>query len=230
MKLTTEGIAVIEGDRNASRQVSNLGHLEYDRTVRRILPLIEEGDTVIDVGALIGGFSFRFKEKVGSTGIVHAFEPNGQAFECLKHNCPGVVCHNLGLSNETKTLHFCRDSCNAGASYLDSGSGEMVNVVPLDHFFHSGGFRWQRLKVIKIDVEGMEPEVLAGAEKIIRTFKPYLFTEVNHGALRRQHHTWKDIVRLPLSLGYDISFVEPDHCLDEHRWPQVDIFFVPPKT
>ncbi len=91
MKLITgkngESIAVIEFDSHISSWVEEAGRLCHDSMVHEsILPLIKEGDWVVDAGAYIGDHTIAYAEKVGSRGRVIAFEINPPALECLKHN------------------------------------------------------------------------------------------------------------------------------------------------
>lgn len=67
MKILPSGIAVIEGDRNASEWIKETGQLDYDRTVDVLIPLLGEGEIVVDVGAMLGGFSGPFKSAVGKS-------------------------------------------------------------------------------------------------------------------------------------------------------------------
>ena len=60
--------------------------------------LIKLGDIVIDAGANIGTHTVAFANLVGSTGIVHAFEPQGRHFMMLAGNAAlnaveNVFCH-----------------------------------------------------------------------------------------------------------------------------------------
>ena len=50
------------------------------------MKLIEEGDVVVDVGANIGYFTCLFGKRVGSSGMVHAFEPDRDNANVLEGN------------------------------------------------------------------------------------------------------------------------------------------------
>ena len=87
MKLTKEGIAVIEGDNYLSADIIAQGRLDVAReSLLQYQQHIPVGGVVVDVGACLGDFTATFSEFVGSTGRVWAFEPNAPVFDCLMHN------------------------------------------------------------------------------------------------------------------------------------------------
>lgn len=227
MKILPNGLAVLEGDQNASKWIAETGRLDYDREVDVLLPLLSRGDTVVDVGAMLGGFSGPFKKAVGESGTVHAFEPNPQAFACLERNCPGVVCHPCALGRCSGYLEIKLDATNPGGSFLQSQPGDAsVPVFTLDEFARTlGGF--SKCRLIKIDVEGMEPQVIEGAMDTLKAMRPILFVEINHGALARNRYNFSSVLCPLTSMGYRLEFISPEHSLDASRWPQVDVILKP---
>jgi hypothetical protein len=57
--------------------------------------LLNEGMTVIDIGANIGYHTRLFSRLVGPTGRVYAFEPDPECFEILAHNVAGTKYQNV---------------------------------------------------------------------------------------------------------------------------------------
>jgi hypothetical protein len=94
-----------------------------------------------------------------------------------------------------------------GASSLRSGSVRgaahdretAVEVCALD-----GYLRLDRLKLLKIDVEGSELDVLAGAEGLLRSHRPVLFVEASGQAQAAFGHTVDDLIQALASLGYQL--------------------------
>lgn len=143
------------------------------------------GDTVIDVGANIGTHAVAFGNMVGPTGTVHAFEPQRRLFAMLSGNVAlnaleQVICHQAAVGGEmgevmlpplpSPDMHF-----NFSAVSLMEGdsTGETVPLVTID------SLKLAKCAAIKIDVEGMETMVLAGARQTIERCQPLLYLENN---------------------------------------------------
>ncbi len=87
---------------------------------------------------------------------------------------------------------------NAGAHTLAGGAGDIV-ISTLDR-------EVDYADLIKIDVEGMEPEVFEGGVKLIATARPIVFFEVNLFALRRHRNTLRKLGKFFRSRAYVLYF------------------------
>lgn len=163
--------------------------------------ILKSDDVVIDVGANIGTHTIFFSKIVAAGGMVYAFEPQRIIFEFL--------CANLALNGLMNVIPMQAGAGdllgeiiipvldpsvtqNFAALNIEGHSvGNPVKVLPLD------ALELKRCNLIKIDVEGMELKVLRGAEKTIRTCKPFLFVENNtrEGA--------PELVQALFDLGYN---------------------------
>ena len=130
---------------------------------------IRPGDIVIDCGANIGEFTDLFA-RYGA--VVHAFEPHPIAFEKLRQRfegTPNVHCYNQAVSNLQGTLPlFLRtdDSDPIGAIESSSIMPEKDNVSK-ENFINVEVIRFvdfiskfDRIKIIKMDIEGAEYKVI----------------------------------------------------------------------
>mmetsp|Transcript_48370 Transcript_48370/g.58352 ORF Transcript_48370/g.58352 Transcript_48370/m.58352 type:complete len:366 (+) Transcript_48370:73-1170(+) len=163
------------------------------------------GDTVLDVGANIGAFTIPLANMVGVSGVVHAFEPQRILSQLLTANVAlnelrNVVVHNAAVGDSgnynkrnQNTPHpdsadviyvpkiIYSSEANFGAlSLLDDWSEadvEAVKKITLDDTFYIKGNICPTF--IKIDVEGMEQDVLSGAKKLVSECRPTLFLENN---------------------------------------------------
>lgn len=157
---------------------------EYCMAERDVLDqLIDENSTVIEVGANIGAHTVWMAKK---SRLVYAFEPQTQCFQVLCANLAMAECWNtrafpmaVGASNSSAYVQLLDPSRenNFGAAELslklpDLGY-EVTEVIALD----DGHPLVTVPTLIKIDVEGMENEVISGAAKIIRNHRPYLYVE-----------------------------------------------------
>ncbi len=149
----------------------------------RILGLLEPGMTAIDVGANIGTITLPMAQVVGPGGRVWAFEAQATMFHML--------CGNVALNDLT----------NVVAAHAVVGADAAVYSVPGTAYDRTGNFgaiaarkgteagstglRSIRLDdldlpachFIKIDVEGMELDVLRGAAGILDRHRPLLYVE-----------------------------------------------------
>lgn len=142
---------------------------------------IKPGNIVVEAGANIGTHTVPLAKLVGREGVVVAYEPQRVVFQTL--------CANLAL-NSIENVH-ARCAClgsKAGVAFMPSlnyastnnfggvsaaaaGSGEQCAVQTID------GLGLPRVDFIKADVEGMELDVLLGAQKTIAQHRPFLYLE-----------------------------------------------------
>lgn len=139
--------------------------------------VFENGDIVIDCGANVGEFNLALKELDINVEYI-AFEPDIETFNCLKLNNPNSTVYNVGLSNENSLmkLFIDNDGGNTSFSYFGTEKYVYAESKTLDSY----EFRKQ-IKLLKIDAEGFEPEVLEGAKN---TLKNINFISVDYGAER----------------------------------------------
>jgi len=155
---------------------------ELDRKITWICQrLVRPGDTVLDIGANIGLVTLWMSSLVGESGRVHAFEPNPILQEMLektfhRNGCSNVQLHRMALGSEEGTLDLWIPQNNAGAgSLILNREVEDCHVVPVPvHTLSSvlGQERIDSVRLIKIDAEGFEEEVLRGALDFLETVRP----------------------------------------------------------
>jgi len=223
------GIAILKLDSHISKWVKESGRLDHDQNVLpRILPFIPVDGIVIDAGAFIGDHTIAYVEKVGKDGGVIAFEPFTEAFECLKYNLSkyeNVSLHNRALSNECKQVSMSIAGLNYGMATVSEGKGIMtVNLDSLKepHLLNKPENRkpldLPRFDFFKIDVEGMEIDVLLGAKQTIEKFKPVMFIEVNEHTLKAKGYTKNDLLQTIHDLGYTYRNVYEEQGLDDEQF------------
>jgi len=145
------------------------------------------GDYFIDVGANVGAFSVLAATRVGPFGRVFAYEPNPRVADLLRKSAVMNWLHErivvrpaaAGLAKSTARLLVAPSSLG-GATLAAGSEGQGapdrtrefltelqsvdVDVVALDEEFPFD----VPIRIIKIDAEGFEPEVLAGASRLFR--------------------------------------------------------------
>lgn len=151
------------------------------------LEYLREGMTVFDVGANVGELTMLFSRFVGATGSVHAFEPSVRAFERLETVCRAAALRNvrlnrLALAEEEGplSLHVYDDdhmswNTRAVRPLEDYGidvkplAVEEVDATTLDLYCERSGVG--EIDLLKIDVEGAEFQVLAGARRMLHEWR-----------------------------------------------------------
>lgn len=141
-----------------------------------------QGDFIFDVGANIGAHTMAFSQMVGPGGRVFAFEPQRIVFHNLcanmSLNCiENVECYQIAVSNKSGStlipdFRYDLPANHGGFSVKDYDKGQKTPLEPLDTLLDI-----PRLKLMKVDVEGMETEVIEGAKNIINKHKPFLYVE-----------------------------------------------------
>ena len=163
---------------------------------RAILQSLGRDDPVVlDIGANIGIRSVCLGEMAGPRGRVHAFEAQRIVFNMLAGNIAlnsleNVWCHHLAVGAVAGriaipqfdyTRHLSFGSVEFGPRQVeeigqrrrhDPATEETVELVSID------GLGFPAVHFIKIDVEGMELDVLRGAAQTIRRDRPVIYVEV----------------------------------------------------
>jgi FkbM family methyltransferase len=143
--------------------------------------LLRPGDTVVDVGANIGYMATLFAARVGAQGRVEAFEPHPRIFAELERNSAllrarpdtaAIRLHRTALGSHNGAARLVEPAvfnANEGTAKLVRHSAEATGAnsltVPLARL--DALFPNERIALVKVDVEGYEPEVLAGAERLL---------------------------------------------------------------
>lgn len=149
---------------------------------------VTEGAVVYDIGAHVGFYTLLASAIVGQRGKVVAFEPLPRNLYYLnKHlllnNCENVKVVEAAVAEESGTAFFTEGSSSSMGRLSLAGKIEIPKVA-LDDLVLSG--RISPPEYIKIDVEGAELLVLAGAKKTLRDFAPVIFLSTHGVDIHRQ--------------------------------------------
>ena len=152
--------------------------------------LLKDGDVVIDAGANIGTHTLGLASAVSPKGRVYSFEPQTKIFELLRQNCDTsnfasnilAYCNPLSSVDGQKFAIPILDEIsihNFGATQLSAIKHENTSSYNSSGSMTIDGLHLDSCRLIKIDVEGMELEVLNGAVSLIKKHKPLIFFEAN---------------------------------------------------
>lgn len=197
---------------------------------------VKNGMFVFDIGTNMGETLLNFA-KINTAGKNFGFEPVPFLFEKANknlqlNNFQNISLNNIALSNHEETLFFelppNRNFGSISMSSVKNPQSSEVKAVTFDNFIELNNIN--KVDFIKIDVEGFESNVLAGAEKTIRRFKPLMFIEVVDSYLKRNNSGASKLVLNVINLGYKIFDAESlkplDQSMDfEDKW--LDILCLP---
>jgi FkbM family methyltransferase len=196
---------------------------EGDRgEVKFLKKLLQPEHVFIDVGGNVGVFSLLAAKRV-SKGQVHVFEPSPFHLKKLKANVKrndysNILIHPFGLfsSECVSKLYFpaiVYGLQNTGMASqfpfaTDVALEETVRCVTLDGYAMNRGFK--RIDVMKIDVEGAELDVLEGARRCIRKWRPHVVMEVSREHVERAGRKVDEVIDFWRSMGYAIARIDHD--------------------
>ncbi len=158
--------------------------LDLEPELRALEWLLAPGDTVVDVGASTGIYSVRAARLVGPAGRVLALEPNPAMAALARANAAAnglgqVTVQEVAASDraERAPLFEHRGRPNAyGLVVRAPGTPSFpVATDTLDALVAAAGL--ERLAVLKVDVEGAEAAVLAGAASVLAAHRPAVIAE-----------------------------------------------------
>lgn len=149
--------------------------------------LLRPGDTALDVGANIGAIALPMMHAVGPTGRVICFEPQAplaracHATLALNADNPGQFSvRQCAVGAEPGTVHvppldYDAAANNFGCASMLPDGDTPVPVAALDHMV------LPKVRFVKIDVEGMEHAVIAGARELLARDRPFMVVENDRG-------------------------------------------------
>jgi FkbM family methyltransferase len=182
---------------------------------------LKPGDNFIDVGANIGYFSLLAANQVGQNGKVIAIEASAPVYQRLVEN---VARNRL---SQVRTLHiaaagrpgrvklYCDQSCNCGATSIVQNASEVevaeVNASPISDLVSDQ--EWANARLVKIDVEGAEADVVQGFRTMIDRDRPdreYLI-EVHPVMLAKLNKSVDDVLKPFFESGYHAYTIGNDY-------------------
>lgn len=163
---------------------------------------------LLDVGALYGVFSLAFTAGRREAEAL-AVDPSPDAQEVLRANLarnPGcqVTAVATALGAETGSVAMRRDWHHLEALGAGEPRSEAVTVAvqSLDELCQARGFEPD---LIKIDVEGYERQVLAGATQTLARFRPTIFLELHPERLQALGSSTREVAELLRRQGYRLD-------------------------
>lgn len=209
----------------ASTDIYLTGGKSHSSEIRLALFMLKnltENDQFLDIGAHFGYFTLIASEIVGTNGRVISFEPTTKSFRLLQTNAESlknVKCFQKAISNsednitfyEFPNLHSEYNSSdvtqfehenwfkNAAPTKVEVQATTIDKITELELFDP---------KIIKIDVEGAEFNVISGGLIYFKSHSPIIVMEYLEPKRKNQNHV--NALQLLLSIGYHSYIIKHD--------------------
>lgn len=207
------------------------GVWEPDLT-RFIATRLDEGDVFVDVGANIGYYSLLAARSVGPCGGVVAVEASPTMFNELDRNARAdafgdrIRQVNAAAAAKTGTLTiFAGPAHNEGMSTTLPTRGlrveSTVDAIPLDQLLTFDEVTAAR--IIKVDVEGAEPDVLAGMVNLIGSLRSdaEIVVELSPDWWPDRQLRPIDVLRPFVDAGFHVYTLPNSYAAWRYLWPNV---------
>jgi FkbM family methyltransferase len=180
---------------------------------------LHRGDTVLDVGAGIGGEVPTFSKEVGDTGRVIAIEAHPVTFGFLKRNVranriDNVSVHQAAVTGAEGTVAIANDlDDHIGNSIVMENNAGSVDVpaVTLDGLIDSENI--DSVALLKMNIEGAEVGALQGASTTLTVTRQVCICCHDFKADRtgdESLRTSRDVEELLLEAGFELNFRQDD--------------------
>jgi FkbM family methyltransferase len=214
---------------------------------------LDKGDWVLDIGACFGLHSLSMAKCVGIFGKVFAFEPQTKMISFLKQNIQDNHLSNIQVM-ETALGDVCKQTCictasdlsNCGTAFIsldytqdayedlrrydsiNRGCGflpiekELIQCNRLDSFLE---LFTQKIKFVKIDVEGFERMVMQGGVEFFEIHRPVMVVELEESLTISHGYDSKSLIEHIRAMRYTILFLDysypSDHlCIPNELCPE----------
>jgi len=163
--------------------------------------------TVFDIGANVGQSALVY-ERLFPEADIYSFEPVSDTFKTLTENTASrkrIKTFNcaFGDRDHGMQINLAEDSTASSITHYKTSRVEDISVRTLDAFVRSNAI--QQIDFMKIDTEGYELEVLAGAEQMLRDQRIHiLYIEAAPYRTERHFVSFAEITEQMLKHHYDL--------------------------
>lgn len=228
-KIDLEDGLVTDGE---IRQALASGHPYEPDTSLMFCGVLRLGDSAVDVGANVGWFTLLASALVGPEGFVWAFEPGTDNLEKLRRNVAlngfekrvGIVPKAVADVRGQAPFYHCADGSGGHAlwdpavwpvnhkSQAAAAAPTMMELTTLDYELgEDGAGADQVVRLIKIDTEGNEFNVLKGALELLEERPPdMIIAELHEFGLAQLGGSQMELRRLLRRFGFEGFVPSPD--------------------
>ena len=167
---------------------------------------IKRDSTILDISANIGLHSLGFSA-MAKDGLVIAFEPQPKTFRTLEkniiqNNIKNIIPLNLAIAQSPRIAEFYVMADDAYSSLIDTGRKKLSETIKVLCTSVDGVLGGVKVDFVKIDVEGLELNVLQSMSGQIQKHHPVIFCEIYKGKIDSNNP--HDTINYLRDFGYQV--------------------------
>lgn len=181
-----------------------------------LLTLLDlQGGIALDIGASYGYYGVLLSGRVGSSGLVYCFEPDAASFVRLVHNlsinrCSNVIPVPYAVGSANGLAWWAVNTDQPWLGHLTDTGSVPVATIALDTFVTA--LPPGRLRLIKLDIEGAEADVLEASARTLTEARPMALIELHSTPIAAR------VIRLLRGHNYRVHRVEYQGEERHHIW------------
>jgi FkbM family methyltransferase len=174
--------------------------------LRAMEAVLRPGDAFVDIGANIGMLTLHARHLVGTAGYIDCFEPNPACVDAIREHLAmngitNATVHPCALAATPGTMTLRLTSEHSGTATLTDVGSAAVREIPVELRVGDDEIA-SAPRLIKIDVEGFEMQVLQGLTRTIEEHRPFLILELIDSHLSRAGTSAAEVSEFLLTRGY----------------------------
>lgn len=181
-------------------------YLNYDKPLINIILNIDKltkKKTIIDIGANIGDTAILLKNF--SDSIIYCIEGNKQYLKYLQQNIfnvKDIIVIDSYVAGRASKNSYVVKNVGGTASLKESNeiSDSIINISPLVKLIDNKIF--EDVKIIKIDTDGFDFDILLANKNIITTFKPNIYFEYDISFNKNDHYNSIELIEFLVAEKY----------------------------
>ena len=173
---------------------------------------LSENSVVFDIGANIGEFGVFLRKKYKNIFEYHAFEPSKHDYDacCINNKDGKNFINNIGLWNKPGYMKLYNKNISGDSSLIEIDDYEYVSDIAVDTIDnYSTLHNIKNIKILKIEAEGGEPEILEGAIKTLPKIE-YITADLGYERGYKNEQTLTDFANILMPKGFEMIDVFQD--------------------
>ena len=161
-------------------------------------------DVVIDCGANSGDLFIELQDHIKSINYI-GIEPNPTDFKILNLNCVNTTLINKALGKDKSVLDFFIATSQGDSSLIEPREYQeiiKVEVITLQELMNE--LEIKKVKILKLEAEGFEPEILSGIGNRIKDIE-YIAIDGGYERGKKEEQTFTTITNFLINNGFEIS-------------------------